>query len=53
MCPEWTYFESLNAFIKNAMKSTITGKTGNQEYLFYVDLSMTESKISKSELENL
>lgn len=47
------YFESLGAYIHSAMKSTITGKTGNQEYLFYVDLSMNESQISKTELESL
>lgn len=47
------FFEEQGAFLKDLMKSTITGKTGNQEYLFYFDLSLKKSLKSKSDLESL
>lgn len=46
-------FEEHGAFLKDLMKSTITGKTGNQEYLFYFDLGLKESLKSKNHLESL
>ncbi|ATH09132.1 TlyA family rRNA (cytidine-2'-O)-methyltransferase [Halobacteriovorax marinus] len=40
-------------FIKEAMVSPIKGKTGNTEYFFYFDRSLSDHELTKEELRNL